>query len=1485
MAGGGRHTEVIDLSLDDDEETTTSSTRRVAQSRPPKSPSKTFGEIRKRQRDIGSREPPPRLMGSIDLTMSPEPPEITRPSTTNSYTAKKHKSASASSSRVTTESNPREGSHSQDTQSRFLGSDHRHPSLTLGSIRRRISHEPKLRSPEPRISGEGDAKPGIAKRQRIQPPELSVLKEKRPREDDSLSHSLLQHRKRQKHEAQPLYGSRSAHEGVRRAEPSSAQQRAKFSLNEAVSGKKKSSFEFPLARQKNSDSVVDLTGDGSARKSPPPRKPPNASTARVEITRSRPEAILSTKDVGPAQVRQPSVSQEEKIVSALVEFLGPVAKEGRRTTPARTPSSIPSPKLRSMSPSKRLGTSEDRRVPSPPVRSASLHRGSEIPESLPGSPTKSDRLLDLEAPSTSSPKKGSPRKSRSAAIDSFASRTSLNKDDPSSTKPAPQLPSGDTAQGKVSLVRRSTAMQKQQNESLTGVEQSEELSLPTAKNGGGLTSPRKSNGTSSPVRRQESLKTKAAIAKSPAKQTKPRYPLSPSDTTSKENGHSREKTPKEPEREIAQPKTTNILNAPKFLGVTLNSLRQSPQDNNEESSNSPISRAPIAPVKDPLNTAEQQKSTTSHLAPSGARQSREANGEPPIGGRSDKSHHDTRQTSVHRNKQPANDLSNMAKDITGAGPGKIPGFPNQSLSNRVEQVVGHYIGEMQRDNEDWARTTLRRARLSVETRPPLDEEEPTDVFSKMKPLTLTNLTKVPASKKLGGKYVKFSTAAGKVQTKWAAPCTPISTSAEDVPSYSHYVSIKHNFLAGNDPTLQQMPYFGDDMVDQEVENALKAHYSMDIVGRDKKLLDMAKADTSAPYAEDMLKELGCAWSDVLYFLLHHDPLPGVKKASAADQALTRRSEFCEDAFRSSARWTTLVSSLPKVKQENVEKAAILCDHFQKLLKLSLWHVVRTSAYTKELLKQQQQIPEMEKLTCRVCMRFDCPYHGEVEDTGDSRSDSDEASTDGGGRSHIVETDIIHPPDVNHRSRIVFPRSLETHHGPAPIKDRRTVAYWQNGANVHLKFRPDERGPFYPCHHPGTTCTTAECSCHMNQIPCEKTCGCSLNCPTKFQGCNCASETTRSGQKLFCFESDTCACFQLGRECDPDLCGECGVCDVVDPVHKHDDRILLGRCRNANMQRGVSKHTILGDSGVHGLGLYACELIQHHEFVGQYKGEIIQKDEADRRGAVYEHQKLSYLFSLNNSQEIDSTYFGTKTRFINHASGNRANLYPRIIMVNAVHRIALYGHRKILPGEELFFDYGPQFPDDQLGGKAKKKKQQNEKQSKAAPHVRNVGLVRHFDEVEEDEDEEGNVRARPASKSKRPVERPPVMLRLKKPGPRGGVRSGVRRPSKAVLPDDDDDDDDDDDNTPSNDMVPASRGASDRDSDEMELDGYPKDFMLHNIKDNEPEGPRAAEPGDEDFEMPSEEESVSEEEEESESEHDDEDIIPRGRGRTLRKTRL
>jgi hypothetical protein len=194
------------------------------------------------------------------------------------------------------------------------------------------------------------------------------------------------------------------------------------------------------------------------------------------------------------------------------------------------------------------------------------------------------------------------------------------------------------------------------------------------------------------------------------------------------------------------------------------------------------------------------------------------------------------------------------------------------------------------------------------------------------------------------------------------------------------------------------------------------------------------------------------------------------------------------------------------------------------------------------------------------------------------------------------------------------------------------------------------------------------------------------------------------------------------------------------LHRPHDTILSGRCNNANIQRGVAKRTLLGTSMVHGFGLYAGQKIVEHDFVGEYKGEIITKSESDRRAAVYEHQKLSYLFSLNKTQEIDSTYFGNKVRFINHADSKKANLYPRIMLVNLVHRIGLFGSRHVKNGEELFFDYGPEFPDEQLGGVKASKKGSTLKAAKSAPRVRNSLLTREFFDVDYRQDALGNRRA-------------------------------------------------------------------------------------------------------------------------------------------------
>lgn len=657
--------------------------------------------------------------------------------------------------------------------------------------------------------------------------------------------------------------------------------------------------------------------------------------------------------------------------------------------------------------------------------------------------------------------------------------------------------------------------------------------------------------------------------------------------------------------------------------------------------------------------------------------------------------------------------------------------PNVTTSRHVEHVVGKYIDELRNDNDHFARSWLQEARNAA---PQQAFDEPTSIFQKMRPLELEQLSATQMNKKKAApgqikiSAERYPSTRSQIRTHWAVPSKSYDLVGEDVPNYAHYVSIKDNFLANNEGVLQHWPYFGDEF-DMNDAQALQEHYWFDVESRHQKLEKMAQAERYAEYCEEMLEDIGCEWSDVLRFLL--EPLPDLGSDRDAHTSLQRRKDFCKEEFvRTAEPWVNVLSQLPKPDAEGVGKAALLCDHFQRMTNVSLWHVARRSEYVKKLFEQHKDDISADELTCRTCMRFNCPYHGEIKESSDGES-LPQPSKD--KEELTVATDIINPQEINHRRRVGFPPSVDGTPLVTGTKDRKALRYWQVGPNANLLHnKADARGPFYPCHHPGTPCETAKCSCYEARIPCEKTCGCGPGCTRKFQGCNCSRAKTKKTKRV-CFENEDCACYQLGRECDADLCGDCGVCEVLDPVHRHDDTILHSRCRNASIQRGVPKHTILGDSGVHGLGLYACEDIREHDYVAEYKGEIVTKDEAERRGAVYEHQKLSYLFSLNQDQEIDSTYLGNKVRFINHANSKKANLYARTYMCNTVHRIALFGAKRIQPGEELFFDYGPLFPEQQLGGTAKAKTAAAQSQSKSVPHVRNSMLVSEFHDIIEVKD--------------------------------------------------------------------------------------------------------------------------------------------------------
>lgn len=92
--------------------------------------------------------------------------------------------------------------------------------------------------------------------------------------------------------------------------------------------------------------------------------------------------------------------------------------------------------------------------------------------------------------------------------------------------------------------------------------------------------------------------------------------------------------------------------------------------------------------------------------------------------------------------------------------------------------------------------------------------------------------------------------------------------------------------------------------------------------------------------------------------------------------------------------------------------------------------------------------------------------------------------------------------------------------------------------------------YTPCNH--LEPCDKNCACIQNHRYCEKYCNCSSDCCYRFSGCKCKGDCS----------TKKCTCFIAARECDPDLCRNCGAQNFdVNDIN----------CKNVSIQHNLRKY--------------------------------------------------------------------------------------------------------------------------------------------------------------------------------------------------------------------------------------------------------------------------------------------------------------------------
>lgn len=102
----------------------------------------------------------------------------------------------------------------------------------------------------------------------------------------------------------------------------------------------------------------------------------------------------------------------------------------------------------------------------------------------------------------------------------------------------------------------------------------------------------------------------------------------------------------------------------------------------------------------------------------------------------------------------------------------------------------------------------------------------------------------------------------------------------------------------------------------------------------------------------------------------------------------------------------------------------------------------------------------------------------------------------------------------------------------------------------------------------------------------------------------------------------------------------------------------------------------------GLGFFTLEPIADDKRIIEYIGLILTREEADKKGG-------RYLMALDDEYLIDGSPRSNKARYINHSCEPNAKAYRTGV------RVWIWSIRAIAAGEEITYDYGKRYFDEQI----------------------------------------------------------------------------------------------------------------------------------------------------------------------------------------------